>query len=219
MMNVCTVLPILSLFSASIAPPPVTAANPLLPQIRVGLSANEFVEGVLVPFDALAGKQGVLKVNEMRQRQAIEAAALRANAIGALLRYDLDNDQHVTIAEIYAATGTSAPSTRVRKNAPLAKPTQAERLMRRYDANHDGDITLTEAAQAAAAEDRPDISDQIVALLDSNLAKDGKLTRAEVKAFAQRTFKAIDADKNGRISSEEYAVLNVSDAAQLAALR
>jgi Ca2+-binding EF-hand superfamily protein len=39
----------------------------------------------------------------------------------------------------------------------------------------------------------------------TSLGKDGALTREEIKSLAERTFKAADKDRDGKLSDEEYA--------------
>ncbi|MES1202899.1 MAG: EF-hand domain-containing protein [Pseudomonadota bacterium] len=142
----------------------------------------------------------------MRDRQDAQAASRRADAIGAVLRYDLNGDLRVTADEVLTAQKINAPTPHpARTKKASAARAEWDRLMQRYDYNLDGAIDLQEVSRAASAEDRSDRANPIAALLDSDLGRDGKLTRTEVKAFGQRTFTAIDTNKNGRISSEEYA--------------
>lgn len=191
--------------ASTAAPPPSSAGNPLLQKIRAGLSAEEYIDSILQPFDEMAGKAGVIKVQDMRDRQNAQAASRRASAIGAVLRYDLNGDLRVTADEVLAAQKIDAPTPHpARTKKVSAARAEWDRLLLRYDTNRDGAVDMPEVSQAAALEDRPSRANPIAALLDSDLGKDGKLTRKEVKAFAQRTFKTIDVNKDGRISSEEY---------------
>jgi Ca2+-binding EF-hand superfamily protein len=173
------------------------------------------VARVLAPFDEIAGDAGVISVQDMRDRRSQQAAQRRASAIGAILRYDLNGDLRITAAEIVNAQTTDAQRASVsrgKKKKAIEAPRsarlariEAERVMQRYDSNRDGAIDMTEVSQACDLDGASNRTSQISALLATDLGKDGKLTRKEVKAFARRTFNAIDMNKDGRISSEEYA--------------
>ena len=142
----------------------------------------------------------------MRHRENAQTAARRASAIGAVLRYDLNGDLPVTADEVLTAQKINMPTPHpARTKAISAQRSEWDRLMERYDTNRDGAIDMQEVSQAALPEDRQGRASPISALLDSEMGRDGKLTRKEVKAFAQRTFKAIDTNKDGRISTDEYA--------------
>ncbi len=126
------------------------------------------------------------------------------------MRYDLDGDLRVVTAEIVTARtiGSQKPFVaRGEKSTVKLARAEADRLMQQYDANADGAINIMEVTQASLPEENLARDSLIHGLLGTELGKDGKLTRLEVKAFAERTFKAIDTDKNGYISAEEYAAV------------
>lgn len=193
------------------------AGDPLRGQIRVGLSADQFVAGALQQFDDLADGAGVITARDLAHRQLVEDASRRGSAIGNLLRHDLNGDLRVTAEEFANAQARSAPpvkpsriKARLKKALTNAKPTPSERLMSRYDANKDGAIEIAEVIAVGLPEDRTERANVIPALFDTPLGKDGKLTRAEVKAFAQKSFNAVDADGDGRISAEEYDAVSAA---------
>jgi Ca2+-binding EF-hand superfamily protein len=190
------------------------ANSALLQQMRAGLSAEQYVTDILQSFDDVAGETGSISAAEMRGQQTRDAALRRANAIGAILRYDLNGDLLVSSSEIInAQTNPAQRAARAKKTKTetlgarqtrLARA-EADRLIQRYDSNRDGAISMTEMVASIDQDEAPRRNGLILTLLATQLGGDGKLTRPEVKTAAQRTFKLIDKNKDRRISAEEYA--------------
>lgn len=198
------------------------AANPLLTRVRVGLSADDFIADTLRPFNERAGKADTIPAQAIRDQHLVATAARRAGAIGGLLRYDLNGDMRITAAEISTVDKADPPRpalAKPKKSKARPAPSEAERLMALCDFNRDGVIDVAEIVQTDDAQARPDRADPLLALLDSDLGRDGKLTRKEITALAQATFKTVDADADGFVSPEEYAALDgAPNAAQLASV-
>lgn len=122
-----------------------------------------------------------------------QRAQARANVIGKVLRGDLDGDFQVTRVELERSIRTSEPY----------RSKQVEVELANFDRNGDGIITLTEAAAAI----EPRLNNQLEELLALDPNGDGRLTAEELRLKAQSTFKKIDKDDDGKISSEEYALI------------
>lgn len=104
---------------------------------------------------------------------------------------DLNKDGKVTLAEFQKA--------------------QADAMLGRLDADHDGRITQAEIktmSDRAASMGRPEAGERLngmVGLMDAN--HDGVLTRAEIEAGAAVRFKRADADGDGALSKAELQAL------------
>jgi Ca2+-binding EF-hand superfamily protein len=198
---------------ATVEHPVLRADNLLLPQIRAGLSVKDFIAGALRSFDDIAGKADVIPAQAIRDRRNIAIAASHAAAIGALLRYDLNGDMRISAAEISTVEKADPPRPALAKPKRAKArpgPSEAERLIALCDTNRDGFIEITEIVRTDDAQVLPRSIDQLVNLLDSELGKDGKLTRKEITALAQNTFKAVDANADGYVSPEEYIALEAT---------
>jgi Ca2+-binding EF-hand superfamily protein len=167
----------------------------LLQQIQVGLTEENFVAMVMLPFRAADRASDGLDAGDVDFVRKRAAARERAQRIQSVLQYDLDGDMRVTRAEIDAATAHPGQT-------PFGNTT-ADALMNRYDLNRDGVIELREIAAAPALTTRDDFQ---TAYLEQLLSLSGgkPLSAAALQEIARRAFASVDTDHNGRISQAEY---------------
>lgn len=136
-----------------------------------------------------------LDADDVALARAQEVAHGRAAAVGQVLAYDLDGDLLVTRAE-------------VTRGAPGEQPARGrivDALMDRFDADGDDRITMAEAV-GNAAPSRGGEGLEVLLALDPN--HDGRITAAELATRAERAFRRIDRDGDGKLSREEYEAVS-----------
>lgn len=135
-----------------------------------------------------------LDVDDVDFVAAERSARDRAGIIAEVLRKDYDGDQRVTLAELNRGVRNRNPNSR----------NEVEELLRRFDSDHDGAITIAEVV--ATTWDRGD-GERLAALLALDPNRDGKLAPIEMRLLAQAAFERVDGDGDGEISKTEFAVI------------
>ena len=202
--------------AAQTSPPPPAIMVPVVaqpgPQVPPNVQAREVPDVLLTPISTrstieryVASVVGQLRSadrngdgldrGDIELGKKIRLAQSRGDTICRILRYDLDGDFVVTRQELEQSFA----------NSTYTSSSGADNELRQFDRDHDGRITLSEAAQAQPSMRFDDISAESLLALDPN--HDGKLTPAELQPMAERAFKIVDQDGDGTISKEEYAAI------------
>lgn len=149
-----------------------------------------------------------LDTADIAHAQRIIDAAKRAEAISAVLRYDLNGDYAVTRAEIMGSADQQQSGS---------MQETAARLIGLHDANRDERITIEEVGRSVpeSLDGRFDSAlrpARLLLSLDPN--HDGHLTLGEGKALAATAVALIDTNRDGAVSNgERKAAQNlISDA-------
>lgn len=166
----------------------------LLTQISAGSTIERYVASVVGQLRSADHNGDGLDRGDIELGKKIRRAQSRGSMIGQILRYDLDGDFVVTRQELEQSLGNSAYAA-----------SGADNELRQFDQDHDGRITLAEAAQAQPSVRFDDMSANSLLALDPN--GDGKLTPAELQPMAERAFKIVDRDGDGTISKDENAAI------------
>jgi Ca2+-binding EF-hand superfamily protein len=167
--------------------------NVLIEPLREGAAIEQYVARLVGMLRNVDPAGDGLDRNDIALERDQQRAGARANVISQVLRSDLDGDFKVTRRELEQSFRTSEPYRSKQVEAQLAN----------FDSNGDGIIMLSEATASI----EPRVNTQLDGLLALDPNGDGRLTAEELTLKAQSTFKKVDKDDDGRISSEEYAVI------------
>lgn len=192
--------------------PVLDPGNPFLSEIQPNIAAEEFIARAMRPFDQMSPDGGAISRQDLNDKRDIAAAQRRASNVNSVLRYDLNGDFKVTADEVrlvmqkeYARRTRSGPAG---ADAQSRVNANAESFFSSHDANKDGFIDVPEAAvEPARPFLRAEQPSKLEQLAETSLGADGQVTRAEVKTYAERTFAAIDKNRDGKISTEEYQTI------------
>jgi Ca2+-binding EF-hand superfamily protein len=193
--------------------PVIEPGNPFLTDFQANISAEEFIARALRPFDQMSPSGAAILTDDLNNKRATEAAHRRAGNVNTVLRNDLNGDFKVTEDEVLLAMqGIASRRMRSEPQSPEAidrARANAKSFFAARDTNHDGVIDVPEAAvepkRTLVQTERPSQIDKIA---ETSLGADGHITRAEVKKLAERTFTAVDRDRDGKISKEELQTVN-----------
>lgn len=189
---------------AKAAPVKVNAA-PVQDYFRNALVLADFVGRGLEDFDTIAAAAPAVTRADLDARDEVRKAAARGDNLGMALRYDLNGDLHVTIAEV--------------KRARLSKRNQtaADRMFVRLDGDSDGVLAVPEivAVSDAAFQSEPQV--QMLRAVVDIAGRKGVLKRTAFKTYLTRAFATADTDRDGMISETEYATLRPAAPAMAAA--
>ncbi len=133
---------------------------------------------------------------EIKRRELID----HMSAIAQVMQYDMDADGVVTAAEIiegrqitFGDTGRQEEFRRL-----------SDKMMKNYDDNKDGRITLKELANYKVNDENlPSELQYLKALLELDPNRDGKLTVEELSVLARKAFRTVDENKNGILDFDE----------------
>jgi hypothetical protein len=177
--------------------PTMTPEEYLLARIGAGRTLEDYLVQIMRTLREYDAADDGLDEADLRRAALIEKAAYRGQAIGTVLRYDLNGDMIVTRKEIETAMVDRQDGRRP----------ESDQLLDRYDADQNGSISLKEVASRPP--ERADGSAMLQAgrlLLALDPNKDGLLTAQELRAIGEQAFARIDRDGNGTISKEEADV-------------
>lgn len=172
---------------------------------------EQFLSQVLQPLRQTKSKNSIEAADIEKEKEQSQRRT-RNFAGEQVMRHDRDFDGKVSLAEIRESLlavrhdGGFYDENFDAQNAARVK-TQADELMKRFDADKDGIITLKEAGEGGNIKPRSRSSarrkSQLAQLLELDPDKDGKLTAAELTAIAKKAFRAADADGDGMLSRKE----------------
>lgn len=169
------------------------ADETLAQNLYTGTTAEQYVAALVGSLRSLDRAGDGLDQDDVKLAGERELARRRADLVGQILKSDLNGDFKVTGEEIQRA---SSGDERMRGRL-------VETLMKKYDANGDGVITLQEIIPVADGLSAR-IEDQGKALLALDPDHDGRLTAVELRTIAERYFASVDVDGDGTISAEEF---------------
>jgi hypothetical protein len=164
----------------------------LLGGLGTGETIERYIAGIVGQLRSADRDGDGLDRDDIELGRKVGLAQSRASRIGQVLRYDLDGDNVVTREELAQSFAKGTAS-------------RGDYLLKEYDHDHDGRITLTEAAQTSNRPERDDSRRDSLLALDPN--GDGRLTPAELQPMAERAFKIVDRDGDGTISRDEEAAI------------
>lgn len=167
----------------------------LLSQIGNRTTIERYVASVVGQLRSADRNGDGLDRGDIELAREIRLAQSRAQMVGQVLRYDLDGDFVVTRKELEQSFG----------NAENTSYSGVDYELKQFDRNHDGRITLAEAAQAQPNVSIEDSTADSLLALDPN--GDGRLMPAELQAMAEHAFKIVDRDGDGTISKDEDAAI------------
>lgn len=155
-----------------------------------------YISRVMAPFRAAAGDDQILTREEVETRIRRSEAQRRSRFMSMYFAADLDGDLKVTRREWELAS-------QIGDNV-------GGKSFERWDADHDGEVSLNEvnrfaASQAAAASLLT--SPRLAKLMDLAAAQDGQLTAQELEAAARVIFRKYDTNNNGELEPVETEVL------------
>lgn len=166
----------------------------LAQNLYTGTTVEQYLAALVGSLRSLDRSGDGLDQDDVNLAGERELARRRADLIGQVLKSDLNGDFRVTREEIQRAT--SGDET--------MQGRQAGSLLKQYDSNSDGVITLQEIVHVAAGQSDV-LEDRGKALLALDPDHDGRLTAVELRTIAERYFASVDVDGDGKISAEEFA--------------
>lgn len=176
------------------APVKVNAA-PVQDYFRNALLLADFVARGLEDFDTIAAAAPAVSAADLDARDEVRKAAARGENLGMALRYDLNGDLYVTVAEV--------------KRARLSKRNQAaaDRVFARLDGDKDGVLSIEEVITVGDAAYQSDREVQMLRAVIKIAGRKGALKRTAFKTYLTKAFAVGDLDRDGAISEVEYAAL------------
>jgi EF hand len=197
------------------------ATQQLLQGIPVGMALDRYLESLRNTFFvADADIDGQITQRDIDLHTVMEGIQVRTNAINMVMRYDLDGDGFVTEDEVRrgmsydrrAQLGLAAFNklNKPQLPGPDAVAKQIDDMVRTIvalDADHDGKVSMAEAAKLGA----PGVNGRGASgqaararqLLELDGASKGALWLAEYQAMGETLVRQIDADKDGMVSQQE----------------
>jgi Ca2+-binding EF-hand superfamily protein len=189
----------------------IDAGNPLLTDLRSDISIEEFIAVTLRPFDQMSKDGQPIAIEALQIKREVGAAQRRSRNASEVLTYDLDGDFKVTLDEVEKVTRSNRTRSSLSSDEE-AITHEIQRFMSKHDINKDGIVELSEAIVDSTR--RPGRT-RIEQIADTPLGADGQVTRAELKKLAERTFAAVDKNRDGKVSREEFnAITQVRAAAR-----
>lgn len=172
--------------------------------LQGGVPVEQFVARATAELRRVDRGGDGLDRGDIRWLERTTRALTRANNLQAVIRYDLDGDTKVTAAEV-RETLSRAVQEDGRSSTVIERGVEREiRDLAWFDANADGDVTLSEVL--AAPVDRARNVDRLEtprALMALPAAADGRLTAEELSAYAGALFAAADTNEDGVLSDAE----------------
>lgn len=162
-------------------------------------TAERLVADAMAEMRQLDSAGDGLDARDLRRAERPILAMARANNLQRVMRFDLDGDLRVSAAEARQALAEvgadGVQRQRDREVLDLAW----------FDADGDGDVTLQEVRRVRIDLGRSDGMglETVRALMALPEAADGRLTEAELAAYARALFASADADGDGVLGNGE----------------
>lgn len=166
-------------------------ADVLLTDIRPEVVIEEYIHRVLGELRNADRTNDGLDRQDIQLVRLQQAAQARASGFFGVMQYDLDGNLMVTRDEIHQA----ASGDRTQRDQ------QAQTILQRFDRNSDGIVSLAEISATVEPSDK---AVKLEALLAIDPNRDAILTAGELRELAEKSFQIVDADKDGRVSANEY---------------
>jgi hypothetical protein len=174
---------------------------PFLPHLSRNVTRERFLDNVISAYRQVAGNRDSIGPADVETATRIDSARRRANWLSRIWAADLDNDGRVTRDEIAALA--QQPETQSRNDSDFLSG---------FDRNGDGIIDFEETRRGAA--ERLEQGPQHLTILANLLAlqpgRDGRLTRSEAQARAEKAFDLVDANHDTSLSQEELEPLQAA---------